>query len=623
MDLQDSDNTKTLSQSKKINYYLLVVPIIIVAFAIGCYFAPINSFIRALFVKQIEVDKQTPKSWQTYTLPQYQLQFKSPFKPNSFMHIGNEGLIWDFGDWSSVELRANRLEILVMKNNENLNLNQLLTTKLGRNVTLEEKFDIREVRFNSILAYYYKTKNDLLVGSEGKYSYVYSENENLAFVYNKHIYVFKLKYSTTIYSDTSTKPSDNQLANAKELFNDNTFEQFLGSVILSRNDPKYVPPTITPTPTMEPKIFREIVKFDQSGAKVTIVNSVSDEQKKRQVIKISQWENYLFIYEVETKRIEQAANSYRMLKKLYIRTHDLKTGLDYNLGTINADRFDRVYQKQIGNKLYITLPAFTDEYGLYFVNLPPVDKIIRVTNKGNISNITLIGQNHYLVGGFGDSCFSNTSYNLFYPESNTVFPGFNHFNGCGYGPYVFNFEDSGTILMADRVEEVPDPFQYQGLFYGIFKNIYRIDPKNPSVKDILISNEQMPKNARFAEFFKNKNKLIIYGDGVYEFDIASKSLEYIVPPPEKGLLGFSVINYEDNTICASYFRLSGDIEKDQNTDIKGKYILINTKNKRFKESQQPCKYPKDKYKYSNDNPFDINKQVEKLKLPDNYKVIYN
>ncbi len=368
---------------------------------------------------------------------------------------------------------------------------------------------------------------------------------------------------------------------------------------------KKVTANITPTPTSKvektpvpTKAFSQINRIEKDGKKTPVfVNALRDDGQIGSYI--YQWKDYLLIFDFSAKKIA---------------AHNTVTGVSSEIGTITYKEGDfpsLMWPHVIDDSVYFSYGGYLQLYPVFYINHPPTTvKILK--NEFENASVTTIEDSYYLIGGTGDSCFGRGAFSRFDPSTKQSWPTFYSYSGCGEGEQIVAHIAKDRVLMSNRIMDTSEP---DGWFIGLYKDLYEINSTNPASKAYLLTAENMPKNVKSMEYFKNSNKVALFGSEIFLYDLSSKQLESVSKRPEEGFVDLYFKSLNGDILCAEY-RTEQESEKTKHIDINIKTKTITT---RTKSCDVPIPTPSPVQK----EPQTLQEQIDLLKLPSNYEIIYN
>lgn len=368
---------------------------------------------------------------------------------------------------------------------------------------------------------------------------------------------------------------------------------------------------MTPTPTISgtadisktaPKRFVQLNRIEAYGSRIPIVTTLLDNVGWVPP-SAYQWQDYLLIFDNTTKEI---------------KSHNLKSGETKTIDKIRKSGVGfgtLVWPQVIEKSLYFSFVDYLQEYPIYYLNYPPVGQPKILKDKFESASFTVINGMNFLMGGLGDSCYARTDYSVFDPTTKHSWPTFSSFDGCAYGSRLLDFTKDGKAIMGQRDEDKNEPIEGLGAYMGVYRNIYRIDLKTPDQQEMLLSRDSMPQNVKSVTYFKDEEKIALFGKEIYFFDIANKSLEIVSQAPEEGLLILTFQSLENGKLCAIYTN-SKETSKVHQT------IEIDIASKTIHKRSESCITAPELMYPTNTAPQTLDEQIRLLDLPANYEIKY-
>lgn len=366
-------------------------------------------------------------------------------------------------------------------------------------------------------------------------------------------------------------------------------------------------PTKTQVPIDKPEVkktFSSIKRIEKDGKQTTIFKEVYSTNDP--ILSIFQWKDYLMIFDFESAKVV---------------AHNMTTGVSKDISKL-AFNHERqfglprlMWPRVIDDSLYFSYGAYMASYPVFYINYPPVSEPKILIDKFEHAQFATRNDEYYLVGGLGDGCFSRRRFSKFDPKTKQAWPTFTSTEGCGEGSILLDFASDNELVMATRIEDPVKTSQRIWWFLGIYTEVYKIDPKNPAEKKMIIDSATMPKNIKNITFFSDSNKLALIGDDIYVYDINSKKLESIAKKPDTAEINLKFKTLKNNLLCMEYF-----------SDENGKYrktFEINIETKTPTDRTQSCDSVKTEQFVFEKTPHTVEEQIKLLKLPSNYEIVYN
>ncbi len=223
---------------------------------------------------------------------------------------------------------------------------------------------------------------------------------------------------------------------------------------------------------------------------------------------------------------------------------------------------------------------------------------------------------YWLTAGEGDACWGEKDYYLYNESARTlkkiVDTGFN----CEEGESFLGVDDQNRILLGYRQATNGDSFDTK------FLSISAVHIDQPSVKEGVVSNQEMPVGVELVEYFEKQNSLLLIANQLSIFDLKAQQVTAIANLPDKVQKGLV-----ENTTYLDHTTDHGACFLDS---LDNTYYEINISQKTFVFPLQECDQEKlnaEKLKESNGGPNyfyrrTITKAFEELALPDSYQLSF-
>ncbi len=283
---------------------------------------------------------------------------------------------------------------------------------------------------------------------------------------------------------------------------------------------------------------------------------------------------------------------------------NLKSGSEFN--TEKSPDFLSSLQV-IENTLYFSLGGYLKEGAVFWVDLSFSGKPQKLVAARNAS-ISKLRNWYFVIGGEGDSCWSERDFYLLDTINKTVKKITTAEYGCNKGEESLGLTNEGKLIIAYHGSSEDNPYR------GNYEYISTIDILNPENKKIIISRDKMPDKISWLLYSEDKNQLLLIGPSIYLYDVTGDLLSKITDSPKDIKLSpLSMPSPEEKIWQKDRVCLSGE-----NGDKYTKYELdINSKELVKAElcSFVPLQAPKTTSKLKN--------LIDSLNLPPNYRLIEN
>lgn len=308
---------------------------------------------------------------------------------------------------------------------------------------------------------------------------------------------------------------------------------------------------------------------------------------------MARWGNYIFYSQ---KYVDDGV--------LTINLYDIKTGItktifkkhcNYNMSDLSI----------LNNTLYFSIGEYLQKGETYFVDLN--DKDLRVLKLIDLSGeIKNINGHDFFVYGEGDACWSIADYYLINLNTKKLTHIAATEEGCGEGG------EQNIAITKDYMILSQHGDNEKEISADIYLNLFTIPFEDPSKKNYLLTNAQMPKNIYNILYLEDRNEIILSGNEVYIFSLADKTLNKIMDIPEE----FRKMEYWESPPIANIEKNEICLEKEKNNATHR--IKINLVTKTIKKNVTECPH---EYDGMNAHNKTIQEIFADLKLPSEFSLV--
>ncbi len=264
-----------------------------------------------------------------------------------------------------------------------------------------------------------------------------------------------------------------------------------------------------PTPTITPKPKQWVLEKNTNG----IIETITSFCNGCEGINIKQWQDWIFYVNNES------TFAYR---KIQIIGYNLSIGTSkviYDLKDYEND-FSRGWPeivsdlKVINNTLFFSLSGYLGGGKTYWIDLPPKNNPKPLTQHGEIK----YWRNQYwIINGYGDACWSFTEYSLLNIESKKVNQIATSKTGCQDGEEYVDINRQNRMILAGHIMNTEGEFSDD----VIYTYILGIPLSDPSIKEGLISKQDMPPGIKSVIYLEDSNQLLLISNKekfIYDFN---------------------------------------------------------------------------------------------------------
>jgi hypothetical protein len=266
-----------------------------------------------------------------------------------------------------------------------------------------------------------------------------------------------------------------------------------------------ISPTTVPIPASE-NIIKKWVLHKIAGASDSAILTIYPGH-------IAQWKDWLFYV---------SPGDQMQILGYNLTTDKTVTILDQNNDEAGLkDTYDVSKIQVIGNTLYYSLGGYLKSGAIYWMNLPPTGKVIKLVD-GRNQSIEYWHDKYWIIGGEGDACWGITDYSLFDVTSKKVTFITTSTSGCTDGEEMVDVDKHERMLMAGHNNV---GFQTETQYYeNTYDYVLAIPLNTPEVKTGIIAKQDMPKDVGKIEYLADKDQLLLTGRSVYIYDMATKRM---------------------------------------------------------------------------------------------------
>ncbi|MCL5073814.1 MAG: hypothetical protein M1308_23415, partial [Actinobacteria bacterium] len=179
----------------------------------------------------------------------------------------------------------------------------------------------------------------------------------------------------------------------------------------------------------------------------------------------------------------------------------------------------------IDNTLYFSLGGYLKDGVVFWLDLPPAKKPQKLISARN-GSIAKLRNWYFVIGGEGDSCWSEQDFYLLDIKNKTVKKVTSAKYGCNQGEESLGLTNEGKMIMAYHGSNGDDPYK------GDYEYISTIDILNPENKKMIISRDKMPDKISWLLYSEDRNQLLLIGPAVYLYDVTGDLLNKITDSPK-------------------------------------------------------------------------------------------
>lgn len=297
-------------------------------------------------------------------------------------------------------------------------------------------------------------------------------------------------------------------------------------LIAQKNKPTSTP-IMQPIPTPPPPKKWVLKKTADSTAQSIL--SVCGEQYCHDS-EIQQWGDMLFYKSFVDQEI-------------VIKSYNLKSGESkevYNVALSQSD-FGGSHlpnelsdMKVVGNTLFFSFGGYLIRGGLFYLDLPPQTKPTKILDSRN-ARISFWKNRYWIIGGEGDACWSSTDFSLLDIHAKQVKHVATSSMGCNEGEEYIEIDKRNRMLLAYHSPSIEGEIPADSMS-DIYRSVSAVYVLEPSVKEGVIAEKDMPKNISKMYYLPQTDQLALVGLENYRYDFSSRTIEKVTtlpPEPEK------------------------------------------------------------------------------------------
>lgn len=240
---------------------------------------------------------------------------------------------------------------------------------------------------------------------------------------------------------------------------------------------------------------------------------------------ISQWGDWLFYPDFENSSIQ-------------IKSYNLKTGKGDTIYDVSQNTSDfkgrgkglpsEISDMQIiDNTLFFSLGGYLAPGGIFWMDLPPSAKPQKLIDSSN-ARIKHWKDRYWIIGGEGDACWGFTNYSLLDLSSKKVSHIASSSSGCKDGEEYVDIDKRDRMILAFHTPDFGNP---QNGPDGVYQYVTAVPLAKPSVKEVVITKQDMPKEITSVSYIADLDQLVLSGEENYLFDFLTNSLKRVEQPP--------------------------------------------------------------------------------------------
>lgn len=197
----------------------------------------------------------------------------------------------------------------------------------------------------------------------------------------------------------------------------------------------------------------------------------------------------------------------------------------------------------INNTLYFSLGGYLRMGGTFWLKLPPSGSPRKIVD-GRNGSILKLKDWYFIVFGEGDSCWSEKDFYLFDLPLKVAKEIVKSRSGCNEGEEYLGISDKGVMVLAYHARDTLGASPV-----GLYSYVTSFDILNPGNRKNVITREQMPSRVTLVLYSENKDQLLLIGDSLYIYNLASSGLKKIAESPKGVKLSSNDRIWEKDKIC--------------------------------------------------------------------------
>ncbi len=201
----------------------------------------------------------------------------------------------------------------------------------------------------------------------------------------------------------------------------------------------------------------------------------------------------------------------------------------------------------LGNELYFGLIGYMDPRKVFYVSLSSNDfKPIEITDTA--FRLEKIGNEYFLIGGFGDGCGGNKTYTYFNPDSKEQRFIFDSHLGCNMGEEFIGFDEQDRFLVASHSAILGEDY----IFPGKYTSLSAIPVSDSQNKVVLVPEGNVPKDVLNVSYLQKSKKVAFINDYLTVYSLESKELTPLMKlpfPKESKNIYINSFEIEENKMC--------------------------------------------------------------------------